>query len=322
MSLSNNNYVLRRNGSVVGSNASHTWSPTLANYRYYMGRRNAAATAGNYFNGNIGEICVYNQIITTEKRLIVESYLAGKWNLIDLLPVDHPAKLKNIPFYLAGRSSAEEPNGFVRKARMVKIYVLAPDAPTVNAPTITTGGLIFQISWSSNGGTPDYYNVTIQQSSNDSTWTIVRYNSLYQTTSFNYTIGGIDTKYYRAIIESKNYGGSASTTSDSILNAIPAPPSPSTPTTTGTSNLSMSWTPVFPGGVPVSYTVYLHISTNNGSTFTQTDIYSDITATTHVVIEKCVLSEQYKFKVSATNGIGTSAQSAFSGIFTYNGAGA
>ena len=320
MSLSNNNYILRRNGSQIGSE-NRTWSPTLENYRYYMGRRNATAVAGNYFNGNIGEICVYNNIITTEKRLIVESYLAGKWNLIDLLPVDHPARLKNIPFYLAGRSLAEAPNGFVLKARMVKIFVLAPEAPTVNAPTINTGGLTFTITWSSNGGTPDYYLVTIQQSTNDTTWTIVAYNSRYLTTSFSYFIGGVDDKYYRAIIQSKNSGGSASTTSDSLLNSVPAPPSPSIPTTTGTSNLSMTWTPVFPGGVPVSYTVYLHISTNNGSTFTQTDIYSNITGTTHVVIEKCVLSEQYKFKVSATNTIGTSAQSAFSSTFTYNGAG-
>ena len=321
MSLSNNNYILRRNGSQIGSE-NRTWSPTLENYRYYMGRKNASDNAGNYFNGNIGEICVYNNIITTEKRLIVESYLAGKWNLIDLLPVDHPARLKNIPFYLAGRSLAEAPNGFVRRATSVKIFVLPPEAPTVNAPTINTGGLTFTITWSSNGGTPDYYLVTIQQSTNDTTWTIVAYNSRYLTTSFSYFIGGVDDKYYRAIIQSKNSGGSASTTSDSILNSVPAPPSPSIPTTTGTSNLSMTWTPVFPGGVPVSYTVYLHISTNNGSTFTQTDIYSNITGTTHVVIEKCVLFEQYKFKVSATNTIGTSAQSAFSSTFTYNGAGA
>ena len=317
MSLSNNNYILRRNGTQVGNNTGYTWSPSLGNYQYYIGRKNATDNAGNYFNGKIGEIIVYNNIITTEKRLIVESYLANKWNLVMLLPPDHPARWKNTPISLGGLDSGQ----YTRRGTTVKIFVLPPEAPTVNAPTITIGGLIFTVSWSSNGGTPDYYNITILQSTDDSTWTTVGYTSRYQTTSFNHIIGGVDDKYYQAVIQSRNSGGSASTTSSSILNSIPAPPSPSIPTTTGTSNLSMTWTPVFPGGVPVSYTVYLYISTDSGSTFNQTDTYSSITDTTHVVIEKCVLFEQYKFKVSATNTIGTSAQSAFSSTFTYNGAG-
>ena len=321
MSLSNNNYILRRNGSQIGSE-NRTWSPTLENYRYYMGRRNASSTPGNYFNGNIGEICVYNQILTTEKRTIVESYLAGKWNLIDLLPTDHPAKLKNIPFFLAGRSLAEAPNGFVRRAKSVKIYVQPPEAPNINETVISFGGATFTVSWPYyTGGSPDYYNVTIRNSTDDSTWSIVQYKSRFNLTSIVYTIGSVDNKYYQAIIESKNYGGSASTTSESILNSVPAPPSPSIPTTTGTSDLAMTWTPVYPGGDPQSYTIYLFISTNNGSTFTQTNTYSDIAFTNYTVTEKCVLFEQYKFKVTATNTIGTSAQSAFSSTFTYNGAG-
>ena len=321
MSLSNNNYILRRNGSQIGSE-NRTWSPTLENYRYYMGRRNASSTPGNYFNGNIGEICVYNQILTTEKRTIVESYLAGKWNLIDLLPTDHPAKLKNIPFFLAGRSLAEAPNGFVRRAKSVKIYVQPPEAPNINETVISFGGATFTVSWPYyTGGSPDYYNVTIRNSTDDSTWSIVQYKPRFNLTSIVYTIGSVDNKYYQAIIESKNYGGSASTTSESILNSVPAPPSPSIPTTTGTSDLAMTWTPVYPGGDPQSYTIYLFISTNNGSTFTQTNTYSDIAFTNYTVTEKCVLFEQYKFKVTATNTIGTSAQSAFSSTFTYNGAG-
>ena len=321
MSLSNNNYILRRNGSQIGSE-NRTWSPTLENYRYYMGRRNASSTPGNYFNGNIGEICVYNQILTTEKRTIVESYLAGKWNLIDLLPTDHPAKLKNIPFFLGGRSLEGAPNGFVRRAKSVKIYVQPPEAPNINETVISFGGATFTVSWPYyTGGSPDYYNVTIRNSTDDSTWSIVQYKSRFNLTSIVYTIGSVDNKYYQAIIESKNYGGSASTTSESILNSVPAPPSPSIPTTTGTSDLAMTWTPVYPGGDPQSYTIYLFISTNNGSTFTQTNTYSDIAFTNYTVTEKCVLFEQYKFKVTATNTIGTSAQSAFSSTFTYNGAG-
>ena len=124
MSLSNNNYVLRRMGSVIGSNASHTWSPTLANYRYYIGRANSAASAGNYFNGKIGEICVYNNIISTEKRLIIESFMAKRWNLVDLLPLDHPARLTNIPIFLRGMSLVAEPNEYTNRGSIRKIFVL------------------------------------------------------------------------------------------------------------------------------------------------------------------------------------------------------
>ena len=124
MSLSNNNYVLRRMGSVIGSNASHTWSPSLENYRYYVGRANAAASPGNYFNGKIGEICVYNNIITTEKRLVIESFMAKRWNLVDLLPLDHPARLTNIPISLRGISSAEAPNEYTNRGSIRKIFVL------------------------------------------------------------------------------------------------------------------------------------------------------------------------------------------------------
>jgi len=82
----------------------------------------------------------------------------------------------------------------------------------------------------------------------------------------------------------------------------------------------MHWDIVYPGGDPSSYTVYLYISTDTGATFTQTNIYTT-SSTNYTVTAKCVLFEQYKFKVSASNSIGTSAQSVFSSTFTYNGAG-
>ena len=320
MSLSNTNYVLRRNSYTVGT-GNYSWNPDVATLKYYIGKKYIVDNPGNFFNGKIGEIIVYNEIIPTEKRLIVESYLANKWNLVDLLPLDHPAHLKNIPIFLKGLSLADAPNGYTNRGSMRKIFVLGPEAPTINSGVISAGGLTFTVSWSPNGGSPDYYSVTIQRSTDNSTWTNVAYVFQYRTTSFVYTIGGVDNKYYQAIIQAKNSGGSASTISDSALNSVPAPPSPSIPTTTGTSNLRMSWTPVYPGGIPTSYTIYLYISTDSGSTFTQTDTYSNIAANNYTVIEKCVLLEQYKIKVTATNSIGTSAESVFSSTFTYNGAG-
>jgi hypothetical protein len=319
MSLSNTNYVLRRNSYTVGT-GNYSWTPSVGNLRYYVGKKNSDTDAGNYFNGKIGEIIVYNQIITTEKRLIVESYLANKWNLVDLLPLDHPARLKNIPIALKGLSIAAAPNGYTRRGNMVKIFVEGPEPPTVNTPVISAGGITFTVTWSPNGGPVDYYNITINNSTDDATWNYVASAPLYRGTSYVYIIGGIDNHYYQAVVQAKNAGGFASTTSTSAFDAVPSSPSPNIPIVVSTNDLQMSWTPVYPGGFPSSYSIYLYTSTDGGSTFTQTDTYTT-SSTTYTVAAKCVLFSHYKIKVTASNSIGTSAQSVFSTEFIYNGAG-
>ena len=47
-------------------------------------------TAGDYYNGIIGEIIYYNTTITVEQRQQVEGYLTQKWGLKDKLPLAHP----------------------------------------------------------------------------------------------------------------------------------------------------------------------------------------------------------------------------------------
>ena len=326
MSLSNNNYILRRNGSQVGSNTGYTWSPTLSNYRYYMGRRNATAVAGNYFNGNVGEICVYNNIITTEKRLIVESYLAGKWNLIDLLPLDHPARLKNIPFYLAGRSLAEAPNGFVLKARMVKIFVIPPQSPTVLTNVIANAGTSLTTTWAAagGGGTPDYYNITVFNSTDDITFSVAKnvYGNIQ--TSITYAIGSIDNKYYYIQIVARNSGGSAAPVLTlSILNSIPGNPTVNTPSKTALNTLFLSWE-AGAGGVPITYNVNLYSSTDNfasNSVLIYTENGTDELDTT-IVGENASpaitfsTSLKYRSTVQAINGTGSSS-TITSSIYTY-----
>ena len=325
MSLSNNNYVLRRMGSVVGSNTSHTWSPTLANYRYYIGRANSAASAGNYFNGKIGEICVYNNIISTEKRLIIESFMAKRWNLVDLLPLDHPARLKNTPFYLAGRSLAEEPNEFVRKARMVKIFVLGPNAPTILTHVIANAGTTLTTTWAAagTGGTPDYYNITVFNSTDDITFSVA--TNVYGNipTSFTYTIGSIDNKYYKTQIVARNSGGNAAPIEPfiSILNSVPGNPTVNTPDKTAPNTLFLSWE-AGAGGVPITYNVNLYSSTDNfvsNSVLIYTENGTDELDTTvgdEGLSEVFSTSKKYRSTVQAINGTGSSSIIT-SSIYTY-----
>jgi hypothetical protein len=245
--------------------------------------------------------------------------MAKRWNLVDLLPLDHPARLTNIPIFLRGMSLAAAPNGYTKRGNMVKIFVEAPQPPTVNDPVISAGGITFTVTWASYVIPVDYYFITVNNSTDNSTWNTVAYIPYFVGTSYVYRIGSVDNKYYQAVVQAKNAGGFASTTSDSAYDAAPNPPNPSIPTTTNTNDLHMTWAPVYPGGIPSSYTIYLYISADNGSTFTQTDIYTT-SSTSYTVASKCVILYHYKFKITSSNSIGTSAQSSFSTEFIYNGA--
>jgi hypothetical protein len=317
--ISNSDYRIKRYTTTLAETNTYTTWATYANsntaFRYFIGGIDYSANDSN-FTGSICEILSFSNLLNLSNRTVVESYLANKWGLQKNIPVTHPGRLGNFPSLIGySLSTIDGVRGYDKRGVANLVYVQAPQSPTITTSQILMGGDFFAISWSPNGGTADYYLVTIQQSINNSTWTIVAYNSRYTITDYNHQIGSVDNKYYRAIIESKNSGGSASTTSDSLLNSVPAPPSPSAPNFVST-GVVMTWTPVFPGGIPASYTVYLY---ENDILI---DTFSSVTDTTYTSTTILTMLAVYKFKVSATNSIGTSSDSVFSSAVQYNGAGA
>jgi hypothetical protein len=46
--------------------------------------------SNQFWNGLVGEILIYNSVLTTKQRQVVEGYLAWKWNLQAQLPAGHP----------------------------------------------------------------------------------------------------------------------------------------------------------------------------------------------------------------------------------------
>lgn len=48
------------------------------------------SSKGALFSGSISEILVYNSVLSTENRQIIEGYLAWKWNMVSSLPKNHP----------------------------------------------------------------------------------------------------------------------------------------------------------------------------------------------------------------------------------------
>jgi len=67
--------TLRINKSLVATNSTVS-APSTANTTYQIGNRTDLARA---FNGDIAELIIYNQALTTEEINSVETYLSAKW---------------------------------------------------------------------------------------------------------------------------------------------------------------------------------------------------------------------------------------------------
>ena len=83
-------------GSTYGNGTSYgdvgTAGSTFNYTTYYIG----ACTGGPAWIGNIGEIIVYNSILSISQRQQVESYLAQKWGIRSSLPVAHPGLTSSV----------------------------------------------------------------------------------------------------------------------------------------------------------------------------------------------------------------------------------
>ena len=75
------------NGS-AGQLPSSASSGNFAITNYGIGLQ-ANGTAGEYWNGYVGEVIVFNAYLSSSIRQLVEGYLAWKWGLQDSLPDDH-----------------------------------------------------------------------------------------------------------------------------------------------------------------------------------------------------------------------------------------
>jgi hypothetical protein len=91
------NYVLYRNGqSVTVNTASFTDLAAPTNQNLSIGAR----ISGNRFSGQLPEMIMYNNSLTNAQRIIVENYLANKYNIT--ITNDYYAHQANHQFDLAG----------------------------------------------------------------------------------------------------------------------------------------------------------------------------------------------------------------------------
>jgi hypothetical protein len=89
--LANNNFSIRRNTTTIGSTTSFTWS-LPSNPSFCIGFPYISDATGP-FNVYMGEIVIFNSVLSTSQRQQVEGYLANKWGLRSSLPSTQPFKL-------------------------------------------------------------------------------------------------------------------------------------------------------------------------------------------------------------------------------------
>jgi FtsP/CotA-like multicopper oxidase with cupredoxin domain len=76
-----------------GNNLSVSTGPgatVTGNYPFVVGANVASGAASYLYNGQIGEILVYNRLLLPSESASVEGYLACKWGLQNRLPANHP----------------------------------------------------------------------------------------------------------------------------------------------------------------------------------------------------------------------------------------
>lgn len=191
-----------------------------------------------------------------------------------------------------------------------------PNTPNSITPEISNTGTLLYGAWSAGtGGAPLYYNVSISDSTDDTTYSTVL--SLPNLTATNYIYNiTLDNKYYRFTIQAVNPGGSSTTISASVLNSVPGPPGTSAPTQNGVSFLNLNWSAPSTGGAALNYYIELfYVYTNVKLTDAYTSIFTTsfsvgttstvINPTSTTVPDANFLSgKTLRFTVYATNGSG------------------
>jgi len=81
---------LRKDGNTIGTSSNPGAAETSAYPLVIGGNFNANGGLTYPYSGTIGEILVYDRLLTTAETTSVEGYLACKWGLQNRLPANHP----------------------------------------------------------------------------------------------------------------------------------------------------------------------------------------------------------------------------------------
>lgn len=182
-SLANNNYILRRNGSLLTQTASYTYT-IGGNPVYQIGYRHTDQTTSLLdLNAYFAEVLVFNSQLSTSQREQIEGYLAWKWGLQANLPSTHPFKNGLVPFSF---SLTPTQTKFTQlfEPRSIPGLQMWLDAAT-SFPTFTNGQAITRwVDKTSNGWVGTAVNSPTYQTNVQNGLPVIRFNGTNQYINF------------------------------------------------------------------------------------------------------------------------------------------
>jgi len=238
-----------------------------------IARNSGGASA--FLNGKLYEIIIYNSVVSTTTRQLVEGYLAWKWGIQSTLPSNHPYKNAGPA---SGGTNISTSN--------------TPAAPTsIMGSSITQTG--FSLTWSGGTGATSY-----TFSLNGSAATPISSSVSNKTATFSGLTAGTT---YAIIITAVNSFGSTPSSSTSI------PTLPSNITNlTSSAITSTSFTLTWSGGTGATSYTY----TNNGSSISSSNDQGVANKT--VSFSGLSAGTTYSIVINATNSSGTTSSSSIS----------
>jgi FtsP/CotA-like multicopper oxidase with cupredoxin domain len=88
-SVANGVQQLRKDGKILSSSTGPGATVT-GNYPLVLGATAGSGNVTDQYSGQLGELVVYNRLLTAAETASVEGYLACKWGLQNRLPANHP----------------------------------------------------------------------------------------------------------------------------------------------------------------------------------------------------------------------------------------
>jgi hypothetical protein len=307
--ISNSDYYIKRYTRTLAETNTYTSWTTYANsntsFRYFIGGLDIT-TYSNNFIGSICEILSFSNLLNYSNRTQVEVYLANKWGLQANIPLTHPGHLQNTPITVGySLATSDGVHGYSKLVTGQLVRVVAPDSPVANTPTISNLGAVLYLSWGDTGlgGIADYYNLSISNSTDNTTYTLVKTINYNKGNSYTYSMT-LDNKYYKYGIQAINAGGSNSAVSGYIVNSVPGNTTLSTPTRYG-NDLQLAWTPA---SRALTYAIRLFYSSNSSS---YNLIYQTVITTTTLIVAGSSTSigsftpgQYFKYTIVVFNGSG------------------
>uniref|UniRef100_A0A6C0B2G8 Fibronectin type-III domain-containing protein n=1 Tax=viral metagenome TaxID=1070528 RepID=A0A6C0B2G8_9ZZZZ len=154
----------------------------------YTGLAIGGPVGGQFYNGNICEILMYNSVLSTTNRQKIEGYLAWKWGLQTSLPGAHPYYSSAPTGGTTTVTTTTTKNVLSNPSRPLVISTLAPFPTNITLISATTTSLTFSFTAPTTGSTPTGYTPYINGSAGTGSGTPSSYTISGLSAGTNYSV--------------------------------------------------------------------------------------------------------------------------------------